>query len=106
MQDNITKSCKKSNVILFNNNNKVAKTFAADLKLDDRTEQINHREAFVNLKDHKVNFENDRNCRIINPAKSEIGIISKQYLELIANNIREKAQASQIAQHQISYRMV
>ena len=106
MQDNITKSYKKSNVTLFNNNNKVAKTFAADLKFDYRTEQIDHREAFVNLKDHKVNFEDDPNCRIINPAKSEIGIISKHYLELIANKIREKAQANQMAQHQISYRMV
>ena len=60
----------------------------------------------MNLKDHKVNFENDPNCRIINPAKSETGIISKHYLELIANKIRGKAQANQMAQHQISYRMV
>ena len=56
LQDNITKSYKKSNVILINNINEEAKVIAAELKLDDRIEQFNQREAFVTLKDHKVNF--------------------------------------------------
>ena len=95
MQESITKSYKKSNVTLFNNNNKEVKTFAPELKLHNRIEQINHRGAFVTLKDHKINFQNDPKCRIINPAKSEIGIICKYYLELITNKIREKTHVNQ-----------
>ena len=36
LQDNITKSFKKSNVTLINNINKEAKAVASELKLDDR----------------------------------------------------------------------
>ena len=95
LQDNITKSYKKSNITLIKNINKETKTIASELKLDDRIEQFNQREAFVTLKDHKANFQNDPKCRLINPAKSEIGIISKHYLELINNKIREKTQMNQ-----------
>ena len=95
LQDNITKSYKKSNVTLIDKINKEAKAIAADLKLDDRIEQFTQHEVFVTLKDHKVNFQNDPKCRLINPAKSEIGIISKHYLELINNKIREKTQIKQ-----------
>ena len=86
--------------------NKEAKVIAAELKLDDRIEQFNQREAFVALKDHKVNFQNDPKCGLINPAKSEIGIISKHYLELISSKIREKNTNEPMAQYQIRYRMV
>ena len=72
LQDNITKSYKKSNVILINNINKEVKLIAAELKLGDRIEQFIQREAFVTLKHHKVNFQNDPKCRLINPAKLEI----------------------------------
>ena len=80
---------------LINNINNEAKAIAAELKNDDRIEQYNQREAFVTLKDHKVNFQNDPKCRLINPAKLEIGIISKHYVELINNKIREKTQMNQ-----------
>ena len=95
LQDNITKSYKKSNVTLINNINKEAKSIASELKLDDRIEQFNQRKVFVTLKDHKANFQNDPKRRLINPPKSEIGIISKHYLELINNKIREKTQINQ-----------
>jgi hypothetical protein len=35
------------------------------------------REAFIFLKDHKENFENNPKCQLINPAKSESGKWSK-----------------------------
>ena len=95
LQDNITKTHEKSNVTLINNINKEAEAIASELKLDDRTEQFNQPEAFVGLKDHKANFQNDPKCRLINPSNSEIGIISKHYVELINNKIREKTQMSQ-----------
>ena len=94
LQDNITKSYKKSNATLINNINKEAKTITAELILDDRIEQVNQREAFVTLKGHKVNFKNKPKCRIINPTKPEIGIISK-HLNLLTKKNREKTQMNQ-----------
>ena len=66
LEDSITKSFKKYNVALINNINKEAKAIAAELKLDNRKEQINQQEAFASLKDHKINFKNDLKCNLIN----------------------------------------
>ena len=57
LQENITKTYKKSNVTLINNINKKAKAIASELRLDDRIKQFNKHEAFATLKDHKANFQ-------------------------------------------------
>ena len=46
------------------------------------------REAFISLKDHKENFENNPKCRLINPAKSDSGKISKLILDKINTHLR------------------
>ena len=46
-------------------------------------ERYANRPAFITLKDHKDNFRNKLPCRLINPAKPEIGIVAKKYLENI-----------------------
>ena len=46
------------------------------------------KEAFITLKHHKENFANHPKCRLINPAKSEVGKISKIILENINNAVR------------------
>lgn len=94
-QDNITKLYKKANVTLIKNIKKEAKTTAVQFNLENRIEQLNQREAFLPLKDHKVNLKSDPTCRLIKPAKSEIGVISKHYLERNNNKIREKTQVNQ-----------
>ena len=38
---------------------------------------------FITLKDHKENFQNNPKVRLINPAKNEIGRISKNMLDKI-----------------------
>ena len=83
LTDNITKSYKKTNTAAINNNNKEAKCISERLHLDDRVRQFNQCEAFVTLKDHKENFQNNPKYRLLNPAKSEIGIISKHCIEKI-----------------------
>ena len=65
-----------------------AKHIATKLKLEDRIEQMAIKPAFVTLKDHKDNFINNPQCRLINPAKSEIGKISKKILDEVNSNIR------------------
>ena len=53
------------------------------------------REAFIFLKDHKENFENNPKCRLINPAKSESGKLSKIILDEINSNLRQKLNLNQ-----------
>ena len=82
-------------VNLINNINKEAKTIAPELKLNDRIEESKQDETFVTLKDCKVNFKNEPKRRLINSPKPEVEIISKHYLELINNKIRENTQVNQ-----------
>ena len=93
--DNITKSYIKTNTAAINTINKEAICIVERLHLDDRVEQFNQRESFVTLKDHKENFQNNPKCRLLNHAKSEIGIISKHYIEKINSNIRKATNMNQ-----------
>ena len=49
---------------------------------------MKRREAFISLKDHKENFENNPICRLINPAKSDSGRISKSILDKLNTHLR------------------
>ena len=95
LTDNIIKSYKKANIAAINNINKEAKCIAERLHLDDRVEQFNQRESLVTLKDHKDNFQNNSKCILLNPTKSEIGIISKHYIEKINSSIRKTTNMNQ-----------
>jgi len=53
------------------------------------------KDAFITLKDHKDNFINAPKCRLINPAKSQIGKISSQILKTINTKLRSKLEISQ-----------
>ena len=46
------------------------------------------REAFISLKHHKKNFQNNPKCRLINPAKSDYGKISKSILDKMNTKLR------------------
>ena len=52
-------------------------------------------QSFITLKDHKDNFQNNPKCGVINPAKSEIGIVSKHYIEEINKRIRRGIKVNQ-----------
>ena len=67
--------------------NTEAKVFAQSLNIDDRVETLAPKESFTSLKDHKENFQNNPTCRLINPTKSELGIVSKQILDKINKTI-------------------
>ena len=75
--------------------NAKAKIIAQDLKIDERIEQYNQKKSFITLKDRKENFKNNPKCRLINSAKSEIGIVSKEYIDNINKIIREKTNVHQ-----------
>ena len=52
-------------------------------------------QAFISLKDHKENFQNNQTCRLINPAKSEMGLVSKKILEKINAKMRSLTSLNQ-----------
>ena len=68
--------------------NKEASGIANKLNIADRVQVMTNQQCYVTLKDHKDNFMNDPKCRLINPAKSQIGRIAKQKLQHINNHIR------------------
>ena len=51
-------------------------------------------QAYITLKDHKENFTTALPCRLINPAKSNIGVISKSILDRILADIQRKLQVN------------
>ena len=57
------------------------------LNLSNRIDALAAKNAFVTLKDHKPNFQNHPTCRLINPTKSEIGVISKKILQPRTRNV-------------------
>ena len=65
-----------------------ALTFITKLKLDNRVQAYFTNESFVTIKDHKENFYTNPQCRLINPAKTQMGRISKKMLENIVDEIK------------------
>ncbi len=89
MHDNITKAYKHGSEGTISQIDDELKHISNNLGIGDRIEQMKKREAFISLKDHKENFENNLKCRLINPAKSESGKLSKIILDKINSNLRK-----------------
>ena len=94
-EENITNTYMKDLNSTYDTINTEAKEIATKLKLGDRIECLAKQNAFITIKDHKPNFENNTKCRLINPAKSEIGKISKKLLENINKTVRNATQVKQ-----------
>ena len=73
LTDNISKTYKKMEYNIYNKINKEAKTIANNYGISERVDCLAKSNAFVSLKDHKPNFSSNPKCRLINPAKSEMG---------------------------------
>ena len=86
-----------SSDLLFNKEgfDSEAKSIALELNIDNRTEQIAKQQAFTTLKGHKDNFATHPTCRLTNPAKSELGKVSKQILDNINSKIRKATKLNQ-----------
>ena len=57
------------------------------MKLDNKIECQTEPHAFITLRDYNENFKQNAKCRLINPAKREIGQVSKFYLARIIKDI-------------------
>ena len=95
LDDNITKTYKKAHNNTKEAIDREAKSIANNLGLSDRMERFAERPAFVTLKDHKEDFRSNPKCRLINPAKSEVGHISKAILEKVVASVAEASGLNQ-----------
>ena len=95
LTENISKIYRKCNLSTMYIINAEAKVIVEDLKIDKRIEQYNQKQSFIMLKDLKENLKNNPKHRLINPAKSEIGIVSKEHTDTINKIIREKTYVKQ-----------
>ena len=96
LNDNITKSYKKtSNDNVKKGINREAAVIARRLEIADRVEVYAEKESYVTIKDHKEGFPHRPTCRLINPAKSEIGRISKNIIEGITSRVRGSCKLQQ-----------
>ena len=87
---NITKDYKKAEENVGDKINKDSKKIAEKLDLEERIFVTTKKPASITFKDHKDNFENNPKCRLINPTKNELGKISKQKVEKIVKEVKEK----------------
>ena len=88
VKDNVTKTYKLTDNDVIEEINFELSQITDNLSVSDRIETLASKEAFVTLKDHKENFETNPKYRLINPAKSELGKISKIILDDINTQIR------------------
>ena len=95
LKDNITKSYQKCDESTKQNINKEAKNIAEKLNLDAKMQSYTEKNAYITIKDHKPNFPQNVKCRLINPAKTEVGIVSKHFLENIVKEVSKNIKANQ-----------
>ena len=58
--------------------------------LEDKVDCYAERKSSVTFKDRKENLKNNLPCRLINPAKSEIGIVSRNILQRVNEIVRKE----------------
>ena len=87
LYNNITKTYQKASDDLVYSINNDAKNVAKTLEIDNRMEILAKKDAFITLKDHKENFRSKPTCRLINPAKTELGLVSKKCIEKIHSDV-------------------
>ena len=86
--ENVTQEYKKSSLEAVKNNDKKSGVIAIKLKLDGKMQKHSDKECFITLKDHKKDFIGRPKCRLISPAKNELGRVVKIKLEEINREIR------------------
>ena len=95
LTESISKTYRKTNNKAYNSINKEAKAIAEGFEIGDRVDCLAKTNTFITLKDHKENFRSNPKCRLINPAKSEIGKVSELFIENINTKVRELSSVNQ-----------
>ena len=94
LTENVTKTYRLAQEANIDNINKELKFITDELKISNRMEPMAESKAFISLKDHKDNFTNHPQCRLINPAKSNLGKVNKCILDRTISDIRSRTQSN------------
>ena len=85
----------KAPIGILNDINNEAAEIIPKNKIKRKIRKFTDNSAFITLKDHKDNLPHSLKCRLINPAKSSIRIVSKNILDEIIPKIEEKIKLKQ-----------
>ena len=89
LNDSKTATYKKASDNIHNEINTDGKKLMKDKDILNRMLTNGKNEYVITLKYHKPNFKNNPKVRLINPAKSEIGRISKSILDKVNHQLRD-----------------
>ena len=92
---NVTTEYKKSDPRDVKAVNYEAAKIAGDLDIANRVDTYIEAGTFITIKDHKPNFPGKVECRLLNPAKSNLGKISKMFLDKAIIDIKIATQSNQ-----------
>ena len=95
IMNSIPSTYKKANSNIKKQINKVGKNLVRDKEVIKRMETNEESNSFITIKDYKENFDNHPTVRLINPAKNELGRISKLILDNINKKISQKFEQNQ-----------
>ena len=95
LSDSMTTTYKKASDNIRNKINRDGKKLMEEKGILNRMLTNGKNECSFTLKDHKTNFKNNPKVRVINPAKNEIGRISKNILDKINHQLRNSLRINQ-----------
>ena len=95
LQTAITSKYKKTEKRTAANINEAGIKHAREANVINRTKINVTDSSFITLKDHKENFLNRPTIRLLNPAKNEIGRISKHMLQNINKTLSEEIKVNE-----------
>ena len=106
LKNAVTSTYKKVNDNIDRKINSDGKLIVKDKVIFNRMLTNEKSEAFITLKDHKPNFQNNPKVRLINPAKDEVEQISKVVLIRHQQRSKEHPKNKPMEKHQRSDRVV
>ena len=93
--ENVTKVYRKGNESELNEVNIKVSKIAQKEKLENRMEIFTPGEAYITIKDHKPDFPGKISCWLINPAKTDVGKLSRKILQDKVTELHDKLQINQ-----------
>ena len=71
-----------------------ATNIAKSFRIEDKIECYAKRNALLRLKDHKENFRSNTKCRLLNPSKSGMALISKTFLDRVIKELKRSTKVN------------
>jgi hypothetical protein len=95
VKQNVTAEYRKTSTDAVTKVNIESASIATKLDIADRVDGYIEANAFVTIKDHKPAFPGRIECRLMNPAKSNMGKVSKQILDEAVAAIKSQTKSNQ-----------